>query len=164
VDAFLFEGSTGSNDKLILVWDLTGSLTTDSELVKPLRLSQTVSKFVTDGIPEMQLMRNAENNDNDVKMLEKIDDISDGAINCCSFNNSGVLATGSGDKLVRLFKVVEENNNVEEISWSPLEGHTYPVNYVEFSRDGTKLASCSLDGCTNIWEAEVNASFKTHIS
>jgi WD40 repeat protein len=154
-------GSTGSNDKLILVWDLTGSLTTDSELVKPLRLSQTVSKFVTDGIPEMQLMRNAENNDNDVKMLEKIDDISDGAINCCSFNNSGVLATGSGDKLVRLFKVVEENNNVEEISWSPLEGHTYPVNYVEFSRDGTKLASCSLDGCTNIWEAETGDKIAT---
>ena len=57
--------------------------------------------------------------------------------------------------MVRLFKVVEENNNAEEVCWSPLEGHTYPVNYVEFSRDGTKLASCSLDGCTNIWNAEV---------
>ncbi|XP_063919485.1 WD repeat, SAM and U-box domain-containing protein 1-like isoform X2 [Zophobas morio] len=143
-------GSTGSNDKLILVWDLSGNLTTDSELVKPLHLSQNY----IGGIPELQLMTNAESNDNEVKLLEKIDDISDGAINCCSFNNNGVLATASGDKLVRLFKVVEENNNVEEVCWSPLEGHTYPVNYVEFSRDGTKLASCSLDGCTNIWNAE----------
>ncbi|XP_044265114.1 WD repeat, SAM and U-box domain-containing protein 1-like isoform X1 [Tribolium madens] len=143
-------GSTGSNDKLILVWDLTGNLTTESELVKPLRLS-----FNSVGtIPEFQLMRNAESNDNEVKLLEKIDDVSEGAINCCAFNNSGILATGSGDKLVRLFRVVEENNNVEELNYSPLEGHTYPVNYVEFSRDGSKLASCSLDGGTNIWNSE----------
>lgn len=88
----LFEGSTGSNDKLILVWDLNGDLTTDSELVKPLRLS--FSGLGT--IPELQLMQNAESNDNEVKLVEKIDDISEGAINCCSFSNNGVLATGSG--------------------------------------------------------------------
>lgn len=74
------------------MWDLSGNLTTDSELVKPLHLSQNY----IGGIPELQLMTNAESNDNEVKLLEKIDDISDGAINCCSFNNNGVLATASG--------------------------------------------------------------------
>lgn len=59
------------------------------------------------------------------------------------------------DKLVRLFKVGEENNNIEELDYSPLEGHTYAINHVEFSKDGSMLASCSLDGCTNIWNASV---------
>lgn len=54
--------------------------------------------------------------------------------------------------MVRLFKVAEENNNSEELAFSPLEGHTYAVNHVEFSRNGDMLASCSLDGSTIIWD------------
>lgn len=46
---------------------------------------------------------------------------------------------------------IEENNNIEETNSSPLDGHTYCVNHVEFSMDGSKLATCSLDGCTIIW-------------
>lgn len=57
---------------------------------------------------------------------------------------------------MKLFRIVEENNNIEELNCSPLEGHTYSVNHVEFSNDGTMLASCSLDGGTVIWNPEVS--------
>lgn len=60
------------------------------------------------------------------------------------------------DKYIRLFKIAEENNNIDEVSQSPFEGHTYAINHVEFSKDGTKLASSSLDGCTFIWNPQVN--------
>lgn len=62
------------------------------------------------------------------------------------------------DKLVRLFKIAEENNNSEELPISPFEGHTYAINHVEFSRDGDMLASCSLDGSTIIWDPTVSCS------
>lgn len=42
-----------------------------------------------------------------------------------------------------------------EESFSPFDGHSYSVNYVEFSPCGSMLASCSLDGTTIIWDAEV---------
>lgn len=51
---------------------------------------------------------------------------------------------------------MEENHNSEELSFSPLEGHTYAVNHVEFSRNGDMLASCSLDGSTIIWDPTVS--------
>lgn len=57
--------------------------------------------------------------------------------------------------MVRLFRISEENSNVEELAISPLEGHTYSINHIEFSKNGKLLASCSLDGCTNIWNTEV---------
>lgn len=63
------------------------------------------------------------------------------------------------DKLVKLFKIIEENNNIEELNCSPLEGHTYSINHVEFSHDGTMLATCSLDGGTIIWNPEVCVIF-----
>lgn len=63
------------------------------------------------------------------------------------------------DKLVRVFQIQDENNTLEEKSFSPLEGHTYAINHVEFSKSGNMLASCSLDGCTNIWNTMVNDFF-----
>jgi len=44
---------------------------------------------------------------------------------------------------------------IQEKSFSPLDAHTYSVNYVEFSPCGSMLASCSLDGTTLIWNTEV---------
>lgn len=58
------------------------------------------------------------------------------------------------DKLVRLYEMID--NNLEELSYSPLEGHSYGVNHVEFSKDGGLLATCSLDGATIIWDPQVN--------
>lgn len=54
-----------------------------------------------------------------------------------------------------MFQVLEENNALEERTYSPLEGHTYAINHVEFSKNGNMLASCSLDGCTIIWNTTV---------
>ncbi|KAJ8966312.1 hypothetical protein NQ314_003577 [Rhamnusium bicolor] len=152
--SLIASGSTGSNDKLIIIWDLTGNLSLDSEL-----FHQTLSIQNTNGIHEFQLTENTDVNANEVTLLEKIDDIAEGAINSCCFFGNDLLATGSGDKLVRVFKVVEENNNIEEISSSPFEGHTYAINHVEFSKDGTMLASCSLDGCTTIWSTTTGEKY-----
>lgn len=62
------------------------------------------------------------------------------------------------DKAIKLFKISEENNNIEELSYSPLEGHSYSINHIEFSRDCTMLASCSLDGGTIIWNPTVSVT------
>ncbi|XP_066142356.1 WD repeat, SAM and U-box domain-containing protein 1-like isoform X2 [Euwallacea fornicatus] len=138
---------SGSNDKLVIVWDLTGTITEDTEMFVPLAINGN----------ETQLVENSVNND--CVLLEKIDDIFEGGVNSCCFYGKDLLATGSGDKYVRLFKTNEENNNVEELINSPLEGHTYAINHVEFSKDGSKLASSSLDGCTFIWNPLTGEKF-----
>lgn len=49
----------------------------------------------------------------------------------------------------------EEVIKIHEKPFSPLDAHTYSVNYVEFSPCGSMLASCSLDGTTLVWNTEV---------
>ncbi|XP_060523216.1 WD repeat, SAM and U-box domain-containing protein 1-like isoform X2 [Cylas formicarius] len=143
--------ASGSNDKSVIVWDLNGDLSMESELFTPIAVH-------THGVVETHLVENSDSESSEVKVVEKIDDIFDAGVNSCCFHGN-LLATGSGDKMVRIFKVVEENNNIEELSCSPLEGHTYAVNYVEFSKDGSKLASSSLDGCTLIWDPLTGEKF-----
>ena len=43
----------------------------------------------------------------------------------------------------------------QEKPYSPLDGHKYSINHVEFSPCGRMLASCSLDGSVIIWDIEV---------
>lgn len=74
-------------------------------------------------------------------------------VSCC---NGGAQLIFFSDKLVKLFRI-EENNNIEETCASPLDGHTYSVNHVEFSKDGNSLATCSLDGCTIVWNPTVRS-------
>ncbi|KAK8736917.1 hypothetical protein OTU49_004723, partial [Cherax quadricarinatus] len=64
-----------------------------------------------------------------------------------------LLATGSSDKSVRLYKWQVDDSFVE-VGYSPLLGHTYGVNCVSFSPFGTKLASASTDGSTIIWDVK----------
>nr|XP_023030381.1 WD repeat, SAM and U-box domain-containing protein 1-like isoform X1 [Leptinotarsa decemlineata]XP_023030382.1 WD repeat, SAM and U-box domain-containing protein 1-like isoform X1 [Leptinotarsa decemlineata]XP_023030383.1 WD repeat, SAM and U-box domain-containing protein 1-like isoform X1 [Leptinotarsa decemlineata] len=145
--SLVVSGSTGSNDRQVIIWDLTGKISTDTEL-SPFKV--TVAN--AEAISESHLAQN-NNNEDKIALLEKMDDISEGAINSCSFHGRDLLATGSGDKLIRLFRISGENNSIEELGYSPLEGHTYTINHVEFSKNGQMLASCSLDGCTIIWNA-----------
>ena len=69
------------------------------------------------------------------------------------------------DKLVRIWSVETEEEDggevikIQEKSFSPLDAHTYSVNYVEFSPCGSMLASCSLDGTTLVWNTEVTNVF-----
>lgn len=154
--------STGSNDRQIIVWDLNGNLSLDSEIVKHQKTNVNSDQMH----PEVHVTQNVEN----MVLLEKIDDFSDGSINSCCFHSNDLLVVGSGfvvslrcllltefhryrDKSVKLFDF--NGHNLSEVSFSPLEGHTYAVNYLDISKDGTKLATCSQDGCAFLWNPEV---------
>lgn len=58
------------------------------------------------------------------------------------------------DKTIKLFKFDEEENAYNEMDHSPLMGHSYSVNQIEFSRDEEILVSCSLDGSAIVWNPE----------
>lgn len=154
----------------MIVWDINGNLTLDSELVK---VHHQLSGLVHNGVQESRLIENAELDQN-VRLIEKIDDISDSAINTCCFYDEDLLATGSryelilsfdsrkvfllfssSDKMVRLFKIYDEGKSLEELQCSPIDGHSYSINNVEFSSDGNMLATCSLDGSAHIWNPTV---------
>lgn len=60
---------------------------------------------------------------------------------------------------VKYDKDGESTSIFQEMNYNPLDGHKYSVNYVEFSPCGTKLASCSMDGTTVIWDVEVYIYF-----
>lgn len=47
------------------------------------------------------------------------------------------------------------------MSYSPLDGHKYSVNYVEFSPSGMMLASCSMDGSTMVWNVETGTPLRS---
>lgn len=69
------------------------------------------------------------------------------------------------DKLVRIWELKGEETseldwNFIEKGFSPIDGHKYSINHVEFSPCGSMLATCSLDGTTMIWDTEVSADFK----
>lgn len=64
------------------------------------------------------------------------------------------------DKVVRLW-IRNEQGRFEESDSSPMEGHRYGVNQVEFSPNGELLASCSLDGSTVLWDASVSCLSRT---
>lgn len=67
------------------------------------------------------------------------------------------------DKLIRIWTIESEEEETDseitmkfqEKSYSPLDGHKYSINHVEFSPCGRMLASCSLDGTVVIWNTEV---------
>nr|CAI5824457.1 unnamed protein product [Callosobruchus analis] len=154
--SLVVSGSSGSNDKLIHVWDLSGNLTLDSELSHSRNSLSGES-----GLHESVLAENLDSNANEVVLLEKNDEVAEGAVNSCHFHGKDLLAIGSGDKLIRLFKVKEGDDVIDELCISPIEGHTYAINHVEFSTSGQYLASCSLDGCATVWNT---ATGEKHIS
>ncbi|XP_071826181.1 WD repeat, SAM and U-box domain-containing protein 1-like isoform X2 [Apostichopus japonicus] len=76
-------------------------------------------------------------------------------VNSCAFSPS-MLATGSGDKAIRLWNLPD----FEELSFSPLLGHSYYVNCCVFSIFGTMLASCSTDGKIILWDTKNGESLQ----
>ncbi|KAL7306022.1 hypothetical protein TKK_0001488 [Trichogramma kaykai] len=156
--------ATGSNDKKVIVWDLTGNLSLDSEVLRHnggVKLHNSEKSL----IQETDVVKHAETSGNDVKLVQKLDE-HNGAVNSvCMFGNR-LVASASSDKLVRVWSVKydEEGESMDvfqEMSYNPLDGHTFSVNFVEFSPCGTKLASCSMDGNTIIWDIETGTQVRT---
>ncbi|KAK0158268.1 hypothetical protein PV328_009292 [Microctonus aethiopoides] len=160
--------ATGSNDRSVIVWDLTGNnLTIDSKLGRHSDQILSIDEKNSDNIDEVKerkVVNYVENSGQDVKLLLTLDDHG-GAVNSVAFRGNDMLASASGDKLVRMWSAhngeVDNNDDDTDLeikfiekNFSPIEGHKYSVNYVEFSPCGTMLASCSLDGTTMIWNIE----------
>ncbi|XP_057709435.1 WD repeat, SAM and U-box domain-containing protein 1-like isoform X2 [Corythoichthys intestinalis] len=61
-----------------------------------------------------------------------------------------MLATGSGDKSLRLYNVAD----LSELPCSPLSGHGYGVRSCCFTPSGDYLLSCSADGSVLVWSSK----------
>ncbi|XP_066594956.1 WD repeat, SAM and U-box domain-containing protein 1-like isoform X2 [Prorops nasuta] len=150
--------ATGSNDKSVMVWDLTGNLSVDSELGRA-KLLQPITEVNKNCVQEQDVVQNAESTANEMKLIQRLDDHG-GAVNSVAFYSNNLVASGSSDKLVRVWDIetIEteegEEYKLQEKSFSPLDVHKYSVNFVEFSPCGNMLASCSMDGTTLIWDAD----------
>ncbi|TGZ53321.1 WD repeat, SAM and U-box domain-containing protein 1 [Temnothorax longispinosus] len=167
--AFSRDGSllaTGSNDKSVIAWDLAGNLTIDSELSRNVGTKWFVNDPEKSTMHEHDLMRNVETYANEVRLIQRLEE-HNGAVNSVAFHRNNLLASASGDKLVRIWSVETEEEDGEEVikiqekPFSPLDAHTYSVNYVEFSPCGSMLASCSLDGTTLVWNTETGEQAKS---
>ncbi|XP_076226108.1 WD repeat, SAM and U-box domain-containing protein 1 isoform X2 [Nomia melanderi] len=161
--------ATGSNDKSVIIWDLTGNLCLDSELSRGFASTTfALTDHEKSAIHERDVMKNAETSINEVQLIRRLED-QNGVINSVACYGNQLIASGSGDKLVRVWSIEieeEENSadaavNFQEKSYSPLDGHKYSINHVEFSPCGSMLASCSLDGTAIIWNTENGCQAKS---
>ena len=157
--------ATGSNDKSVIVWDLTGNFCLDSELARHCTPAFFLDNHEQSAAYEQSVMKNAETSINNVRFIKKLEEHA-GAVNSVAFYGNHLIASGSGDKLIRVWNIeIEEEEDslmsgemtikFHEKAYSPLDGHKYSINHVEFSPCGNMLASCSLDGTAIIWNTEV---------
>ncbi|XP_011497055.1 PREDICTED: WD repeat, SAM and U-box domain-containing protein 1-like [Ceratosolen solmsi marchali] len=147
--------ATGSNDKRVIIWDLIGNLNLNSELI--CHNSVMLQNKSKDKKVKTDVVKHAETNNNEVILVQRLNDHK-GAINSVAIFGNCLIASGSRDKFVRIWNVKYDENDetsiFQEMNYNPLAGHKYSVNYVEYSPCGTKLASCSMDGTTIIWDVE----------
>nr|XP_034178551.1 WD repeat, SAM and U-box domain-containing protein 1-like [Osmia lignaria]XP_034178553.1 WD repeat, SAM and U-box domain-containing protein 1-like [Osmia lignaria] len=163
--------ATGSNDKSVIVWDLTGNFCLDSELARHCTPAFFLDNHEQSAAYEQSVMKNAETSINNVRFIKKLEEHA-GAVNSVAFYGNHLIASGSGDKLIRVWNIeIEEEEDslmsgemtikFREKPYSPLDGHKYSINHVEFSPCGNMLASCSLDGTAIIWNTENGCQAKS---
>ncbi|CAB3378883.1 Hypothetical predicted protein [Cloeon dipterum] len=138
--------SSGSNDKTVKIWNVGGRMSVDSILVP----SPTASCLPTDASHGKLVEERSASN---VKLLQKIE--CGVSVNFCQFGPgpSNILAAATGEKFVKLWRQ-DASGRFSETGSSPIEAHRYSVNKVEFSPDGEKLSSCSLDGSASLWDVD----------
>lgn len=159
--------ATGSNDKSVIIWDLKGNLCLDSELTRRFTPALFLDSSEESAEYEESVMKNAETSVNDVQLVQRLEEHG-GVVNSVAFYGNHLIASGSGDKLIRVWSIeIEEEANAgtsmkfQEKPYSPLDGHKYSINHVEFSPCGRMLASCSLDGSVIIWNIENGSQAKS---
>ncbi|KAG7206559.1 hypothetical protein KM043_000247 [Ampulex compressa] len=172
--------ATGSNDKSVVIWDLAGNLSLDSELARGSSPTLAAAwEAETSAKREREVARKAEMENSEIGLILKLED-HNGAVNSVDFYGNRRIASGSGDKLVRIWDIgpIEEDKDEEAQEQreeeargapaflaralsGPLEGHAYSVNHVEFSPCGRMLASCSLDGTAVLWNVEDGTQAKS---
>ncbi len=76
-------------------------------------------------------------------------------VNSCDFGPRDRLVSASSDHMVRIWKLDANSKQYLEDPRSPLKHHTYAVNEVRFSPQGTMLATGSTDGSTVVWDLAV---------
>jgi len=62
-------------------------------------------------------------------------------------NDNKKIASGSGDKRVRLWDLVSG-----EMIGEPLQGHSKSIICISFNNDGTRVASGSIDKKIKLWQ------------
>ncbi|XP_075219196.1 WD repeat, SAM and U-box domain-containing protein 1-like isoform X2 [Lycorma delicatula] len=145
--------ATGSNDKMLIIWDLTGSISIDSSLTTSDGLSNIKNK-------EAAVVKFAEMDGKQVKLWQRLDTNSSVSFNTCDFifKNGEHLLAAAGSKVVHIWQKIDR---FVESEMSPLEGHRYSINQLEFSSDGKLLVTCSLDGTALIWDVETGTILKS---
>lgn len=86
---------------------------------------------------------------------------------CVKFNKqSNLLCSGSYDESIRIWDVKGDLDQfylifAEGRCLRPIPAHSDPIPSVDFSTDGTLIASCSYDGLIRIWDTATGSCLQT---
>ncbi|KAI3851569.1 hypothetical protein MKW92_012224 [Papaver armeniacum] len=88
----------------------------------------------------------------DFKCLESVADAHDDAINAIAVSNDGLVYTGSADKKIKVWGIVEGEK--KHSLMATLEKHKSSVNALVLSSDGSTLYSGACDRSIVVWEKD----------
>jgi len=140
--------ASGSSDRTFKVWILDN--TENHSIQEEIASSSRVESYF-----QLKLVSKKQQNTDMQTLTGHSSDI-----NSCHFHDD-VLATGSADATVRLWKENKATKAFEETPVSPLKGHSYSVYCVQFSPNGS-LVSASLDGSLILWDAVSGTQLKVY--